>query len=147
MDAVLRAAAVYVMVLVLFRLAGRRALVDLTAFDFVLLLVIGEATQQALLGDDYSVTNAFLVVGTLIGIDILLGGFKRRWPRLSKYIDGMPMIVVENGRPLEERMRRARISIDDVLHSARESQGLERVDQIKFAILEISGGITIIPRD
>jgi uncharacterized membrane protein YcaP (DUF421 family) len=59
----------------------------------------------------------------------------------------MPMVIVENGQPLLQRMRRARVSLDDVMMSARESQGIERLDQIKFAVLEVSGGISIIPRE
>jgi uncharacterized membrane protein YcaP (DUF421 family) len=146
MDAVLRATALYIILLILIRLAGRRTLANLTNFDFILLLIIGEASQQALLGDDLSLTNAFLVVGVLITLNVAFGFFKERWPLFAKVMDGVPMIIVEDGRPLEERMRRARISIDDVQHAARSAQGLERLDQVKYAILEVSGGITIIPK-
>ena len=147
MDALLRSAAIYLFLLVVFRLAGRRALAQMTPFDLVLLLIIGEATQQALLGDDFSVTNAFLVISTLVVLDIFFGVLKGQFPALAKIADGAPTIIVENGRPLEGRMRRARVSVDDVLQSARESHGLERLEQIKFAVLEISGGISIIPKN
>lgn len=146
MDALLRATAIYLFLLVLFRLAGRRSLSEMTAFDFVLLLIIGEATQQALLGDDFSVTNAFLVIATLITLDIGFAVLKQRYPGLVKLADGVPMVIVENGTPLEARMRRARISVDDVLQSARETHGLESLEQVRFAVLEISGGISIIPK-
>ena len=147
MDAVLRAAAIYFFVLLLFRIAGRRTLASMTSFDFVLLLIIGEATQQALLGDDFSVTNAFIVIVTLIFVDIVLSLLKERSPTLAKAMDGVPLIVVENGRPLQERMQRARIDEDDVMQSARSTHGLERMDQIKFAVLEIGGSISIVPKD
>lgn len=146
MESVLRPAGLYIAILILFRLAGRRTLAELTAFDFVLLLIIGEATQQALLGDDFSITNAVIVVTTLIAMDIAFSILKRRAPLLRKIIDGVPMVVVENGRPLEERMRRARIDEADIMETARKQQGVERLDQIKYAILEISGGITVIPK-
>ena len=146
MDAVLRALAVYVFLLVLFRISGRRTLSEVTTFDFVLLLIIGEATQQALLGDDFSMTNAFIVIATLVMIDIGLSLFKGRVPFSSKIIDGVPMIIVENGMPLRERMKRARFDKDDVLERARQSHGLERLDQIKYAVLEVSGSISIIPK-
>ena len=94
MDAVLRGAAIYLFLLVLFRIAGRRTFSEMTSFDFVLLLVIGEATQQALLGDDFSVTNAFIVIITLIGIDILFSMLKNHLPWLDKVVEGQPMIVV-----------------------------------------------------
>jgi uncharacterized membrane protein YcaP (DUF421 family) len=146
-DTVLRAAAVYIVVLLVLRLAGRRTVAEMTPFDLVLLLIIGDATQQALLGDDFSLTTAFLVVATLIVLDILLSLLKERFASLAKLIDGVPMVIVENGQPLRERMRRARVSMDDVMLSARESQGIERLEEIKFAVLEVSGGISVIPRE
>jgi uncharacterized membrane protein YcaP (DUF421 family) len=146
MDSVLRGAAIFFFLLVLFRLAGKRTLSDVTTFDFVMLLIIGEATQQALLGEDFSLTNAFLVILTLIGLDIAISLWQQRWPRLSKWIEGVPLVIVEDGRPLHERMKRARVSEEDVLTAARERQGLARMDQIRYAVLERSGGISIIPR-
>lgn len=146
MDSVLRAAAIYLVVLVVFRLAGRRTLSELTTFDFVLLLIIGEATQQALLGDDFSIVNAMVVIVSLVVFDIALSLLKNKSRWLSKLIDGEPMIIVEHGQVLERRIRKARIDEGDILEAARHSLGLERIDQIKFAILEKDGKISIIPR-
>jgi len=146
MDSVLRAAAIYLVVLVVFRLAGRRTLSELTTFDFVLLLIIGEATQQALLGDDFSIVNAMVVIVSLVVFDISLSLLKNKSRWLSKLIDGEPMIIVEHDQVLESRIRKARIDEGDILEAARHSQGLERIDQIKFAILEKDGKISIIPR-
>lgn len=146
MDAVLRTATIYLFLLVLFRLAGKRTLGEVTPFEFVLLLIIGEATQQGLLGDDVSVTNALLVVTTFIAIDIGLGLLKHRLPSLERAVEGTPVVVFAEGKPLQERMDRARIDESDILAAAREKQGLERLDQVKFAVLERSGGISIIPR-
>jgi len=145
MESVLRAAALYAFLLVLFRITGRRALSEITTFDFVLLLVIGEATQQALLGDDFSVINAFVVIATLVLIDILLSLFKERSPRVGRFLDGVPLIVVEYGKPLTERLRKARLTEADILEAARQSQGLERLEQIRFAVLEKNGQISVIP--
>jgi uncharacterized membrane protein YcaP (DUF421 family) len=145
MDAVLRAVAIYGFLLVIFRISGRRTLADITTFDFILLLIIGEATQQAMLGDDFSLTTAFVVITTLIVVDVLLSLLKRTLPRFGKAVDGVPMILVENGRPLQERMKKARIDERDIMQSARQTQGLERMDQIRYAVLEISGTISIIP--
>jgi len=146
MDTVLRAAAVYVALLVIFRVAGRRTLAQVTTFDFVLLLIISEATQNALVGDDFSVTTAILAILTLVGLDIGSSLLKRDFRFFDKMIDGVPTILVENGRALSERLSRARLSEDDVLEAARHAQGLERLDQIKYAVLEVNGGITIIPK-
>ena len=147
MDAILRAAAIYGVMLLIFRIAGRRTLSEATTFDFVLLLIIGESTQQALLGDDFSVTNGVIVIITLVAMDVGLSFVKGHFPKVEKLVDGVPMVVVENGRPLTARMARARIDIDDVLEAARFTRGLERLDQIKYAVLEVSGGISIIPRE
>lgn len=146
MDAVLRTATIYLFLLVLFRLAGKRTLGEVTPFEFVLLLIIGEATQQDLLGDDFSVTNALLVVTTFIVIDIALGLFKQRSHWLERAVEGTPVVVFADGEPIRDRMNRARIDEADILEAARVKQGLESLQQVKFAVLERSGGISIIPR-
>ena len=112
----------------------------------MLLLIISEATQQALLGDDFSVANAVVVILSLVGFDIALSLLKQRFPRLDRWIDDVPLVIVEDGRPIKERMAKARVDESDVLTSARALQGLERMDQIKYAVLERSGGISIIPK-
>lgn len=145
MDTVVRSFAIYVVLWAVLRLSGRRTLGELTAFDFILLLIIGGATQRALLGQDYSVTNALLVVVTLVFADVMLSLLQREFPPLSKVINGEPMIIVDQGRPLEKRLRRARLTAEQVLESARHLHGLERMEDIKFAIFEANGKISIIP--
>lgn len=146
MDAVLRATVIYLFLLLVFRIAGERTLASLTTFDFVLLLIIAEATQQGLIGDDFSVTKSLLLVSTLVALDIGLSLLKERWQGLDKALEGVPLVIVEDGRVLEERMRRARVDVSDVLQAAREKQGLESMSQIKYAVLERTGEISIIPR-
>jgi uncharacterized membrane protein YcaP (DUF421 family) len=145
MESVLRAAAIYLFLLVVFRISGRRTLSEMTAFDFVLLLIIGEATQQALLGQDYSLTNAALVIMTLLIVDIVISLLKVRSERLDKLIDGVPTVIVHRGRALNDRMRKARVTEGDVMEAARRLRGVERLDQIKYALIEVSGGITVVP--
>lgn len=145
MDAVLRATAIYLALLVLFKIAGRRTLADISNFDLLLLLIIGEATQQALLGDDFSLTNALIVIVTLIAIDVGLSFVKLRFARIDMLIEGTSTLIVEDGRPLKKRLREARLREEDILLTARQSQGLERMNQIKYAILEKNGKISIIP--
>jgi uncharacterized membrane protein YcaP (DUF421 family) len=145
-DSVLRAVAVYLFLMVLFRVAGRRTLSEMTNFDLVLLLIVSEATQNAMIGEDYSLTNGFLVILTLIGLDIGLSLFKGRMPRVDRWLEGVPTVIVEDGRPLKDLMERARVDESDVLAAARALQGLERMDQIKYAVLERNGGISIIPK-
>jgi len=147
MESVLRAAAVYLALLVLFRIAGKRTLADITNFDFVLLLIIGEAAQQALIGEDFSLTNAVLVVATLILIDIGLGYVKERSAALDKLLEGMPVVLLENGEPIEQHLKKSRVNVSDVLAAARELQGLERLEDIKYAVLERNGKISIVPAE
>ena len=147
MDAVLRAATVYVVLLLVFRIAGRRTLAEMTPFDLVLVFIIGEATQQALLGQDFSITNAVLVIVTLLFLDIIMSLAKDRSRTVEKLIDGVPTIMVADGQPLTERMRKARVDEQDVMEAARRLHGIERLDQIKYAVLEVSGGISVIPRE
>jgi uncharacterized membrane protein YcaP (DUF421 family) len=146
MDAIVRGLAVYLFLLILFRIAGRRTLGNITNFDFVLLLIISEATQNAMIGNDYSVTNGFLVILTLVGLDIVFSFMKQRFPAMERYVDGLPLVLVDQGRPLKELMTRARVDEQDILASAREKHGLERMEQIKYAILETNGMISIIPK-
>lgn len=145
MDSVIRAASVYLILMVLFRIMGTRALAQITTFDFILLLIISETTQQAMVGQDFSLTNAFLAIVTLVMLDLGLSLLKNKFPNLEKWLEGLPLVIVENGVPLKERMEKARVDESDVLAAARETQGLERMEQIKYAVLERSGGISIIP--
>ena len=147
MDTVIRAFAIYFFLLVVFRIAGKRALVQITTFDFVLLLIIGEATQQALIGNDFSITTAWILIATLVGIDIAISLLKERFKKLERLVDGVPLVLVSNGELLRDRMEKSRVDEGDILGAARELQGLERLDQIKYAVLERSGTITIIPKE
>jgi uncharacterized membrane protein YcaP (DUF421 family) len=147
MDSVVKALAVYVVLWMFVRVSGRRTLAELSPFDFVLFLIIGGATQRALVGQDYSLINAFVVVATLIVTDVCVGYLERGFPTIKKIIRGGPTILVEQGEMLTGRMRRARVSPEDIMEHARLLHGLETVEQIKYAILEASGKISIIPRD
>lgn len=147
MDAVLRAAVMFAILMVIFRVTGKRTLAQITTFDFVLLLVIGEATQQALLGDDFSITVAVLVIITLLLMDGGLDYIQQKFPRVEPFLDDVPLVLVEQGSTIEKHLREARVSPDDILEAARDKQGLERMDQIKYAVLERTGSISIIPKE
>jgi uncharacterized membrane protein YcaP (DUF421 family) len=146
MESVIRAAVVYVVLLVLFRIAGKRSLAEITSFDLVLLLIISEATQQAMIDNDNSMTNSLLLVSTLIGMNILLSVVTKRWKSFDKLVEDVPLVILKNGEPIRERMRKERVDEDDIMEAARASEGLERLDQIKYAILERTGHITIVPK-
>ena len=146
METIIRGFVIYVTLLVIFRVAGKRALSQATTFDLALLLIISETVQQALVGEDFSIATAILLIVTLVGMDILLSLLKLRSPRLDRIIDSMPLVIVEQGKPIKDLMEKSRIDEADVLAAARELQGLERMDQIKYAVLERGGTISIIPQ-
>jgi uncharacterized membrane protein YcaP (DUF421 family) len=146
MDAVIRAASIYLFLLAVFRLYGRRTLGQITTFDFVLLLIISEATQQAMIGQDYSLTNAALVILTLFALDQLLSMWKHRSPRATAVLEGMPLVLVDNGHVVKRVMDSVQLDESDILAAARQSHGLQRLDQIQYAVLEINGSISVIPR-
>jgi uncharacterized membrane protein YcaP (DUF421 family) len=146
MDIVVRGLIIYFVLLLIFRISGKRSLAQITTFDFVLLLIIGEATQQALLGEDFSVTRALLLIVVLVVADIGISLWKQHSKVVEKLVDGVPLVIVEDGKPLRERLDRERIDEGDILAAARELQGLERIEQIKYAVLERSGAISIIPK-
>ena len=147
MNPVIKGAVVYLFLLIIFRIMGRRSMAEITTFDFVLLLIIGEATQQALLGDDYSITNALVVIIVLVGVDLLLTFVKGKFEIFDKMIEGAPLILVDKGVMLKVRMKKAGIEEDDILEAARVLHGLEEMKQIKYAVLERDGNISIIPAD
>jgi uncharacterized membrane protein YcaP (DUF421 family) len=147
MDPLVRVAVMYAFLMLVFRVAGKRTLAETTPFDLLMMLIISETTQQAMVGEDHSMTHAFLLISSFVAIDITLSLIKQRSQTVARVLEDVPVILVENGRVLKERMDRSRVDEEDLLEAAREMQGLERLDQIKYAVLERSGQISIIPRD
>lgn len=145
MEFIIRAVFLYIFILIIFRMSGKRTLSEMTTFDFVLLLIIGEATQQALLSHDNSLINAMIVVSTLISLDVLFSIISLRWDLFNKVANGVPVVILENGKPILDRMTKERVEVDDILEAARRMQGLESLEQVKYAVLEKDGNISIIP--
>jgi uncharacterized membrane protein YcaP (DUF421 family) len=146
MESVIKSAIVFLVLWLVIRASGRRTLGQLTVFDFILFLIIGGVAQRALTAQDYSLTHAFLIIATFVVIDVLVSLIERDVPTVASILKGLPTVVVENGRVLSSRLRRARLTEDDVLQAARRLHGLETMNEIKFAIFEASGEISIIPR-
>lgn len=145
MNPVLRAVAVYLFVYIIFRILGKRSLAEITTFDFVLLLIISETTTDALIGEDYSLLACFIMVSTLVGLDYALSLMKGKWKWFQVASEGAPLVIVHKGKPLKKRMDKSKVDEGDVLEAARLIHGLERMDQIKYAVLEKDGSISIIP--
>jgi uncharacterized membrane protein YcaP (DUF421 family) len=147
MDTIVRALVIYFVLLVIFRIAGKRSLAQITTFDLVLALIVGETVEGALVGDDQSLTNAVLLVLTLVGVDLVTALVKQRFPLLARVLEGLPVLVVENGSPHPDRLDRERIDRADILEAARQQQGLGRMEQIDYAVVEPNGEISVIPKE
>ncbi|OLY94004.1 Protein of unknown function [Cnuella takakiae] len=147
MNPVIRAIVIYLFLLIVFRFMGKRSLASTTTFDFVVLLIISEVIQNALVGEDYSLTNGLLLIATLMGMDVILSLVKSKFKKFDQVAEGVPLIIVEQGKPLYERMQKTGVEIDDIMQAARMLQGLERMDQIRYAVLEKDGSISIIPQN
>lgn len=146
MESVLRGAALYLMLLLIMRISGRRTMAQMTPFDFVLLLIIAETTEQALMGEDFSITNAAVLITTLVMIDIGLSYLKELSPTFSKLLDGTPTVLIRDGELDRHALKRSRMDEDDIMVSARHAQGLEKMSDIKHAVLEVDSGISIVPK-
>jgi uncharacterized membrane protein YcaP (DUF421 family) len=147
MNPVIRGLIIYLFLMLVFRLSGKRTLAQTTPFEFVLLLIISEVTQQALVGEDYSITTSLILITTLIGVDLLFSLIKQKWKGFEEIAEGSPLIVAADGKLLKNRAGKSRVSEEDILEAARNLHGLERLDQIKYAVLELDGTISIIPNE
>jgi uncharacterized membrane protein YcaP (DUF421 family) len=145
MDLVLRAIVVFTFVLVLTRVIGKRELSSLQPFDLVLLIVLGDALQQGLTQDDYSLTGAILVVSTIALLQVLVSWISFRFPKSRPILEGEPIIVVHDGDVIERNLARERLTVDDIAEEARKQQ-IAHLSDVKFAILETSGSISFIQR-
>lgn len=146
MEPILRATVVYFLLLLILRISGKRSLASITTFDLVLVLIIAEASQQALVGDDFSITTAGLVIATLVVIDIGLSLLSRRFEGLEKVLDSTPLLLVNDGELVRDHLAKERVTEQDILEMGRDRHGLERLDQVRYAVLERGGHITIVPR-
>jgi uncharacterized membrane protein YcaP (DUF421 family) len=145
MDLFFRAVVIFAFVFVLMRVVGRRELSGLEPFDLILLVVIGDSVQQALTQDDYSVTGAIIVVGTIAGLSVLVSWIGFRVPRLRPVLEGEPIVLVEDGKPILRNLKRERIALEELLEEARSAQ-MESLDDVKWAVLETSGNISFIKK-
>jgi len=144
-DIVFRSVALFLFVYVVMRVSGRRELSSLTAIDLVLIIVVGDLIQQGVTQEDTSVTGAMLAVGT-IGVWILLFSWlSYRFRPMRKVIEGVPVVVVRDGRPVDAALKLERVTLEEVLESAR-NQGIGNLRDISVAILEPSGQFSFLKR-
>ena len=148
MDLVVRAVVIYFVLLLLLRVAGKRQFSEMTTFDLVLLLIVSEAISQPIFGssEEYSLTGAVILVSTLVAIDILLSHAKRWIQPLDDVLESVPVLLIDDGQIIETNLEHERLASEDILEAARAQFGIERMSQVKYAILERNGSISVIPR-
>jgi uncharacterized membrane protein YcaP (DUF421 family) len=145
MDLVIRAAVAFLFVYFLTRVIGRRELSTMQPFDLIMLVMIGDLVQQGVTQNDFSVTGALLVGGTITLLTVAVSYTSFRFPRLRPVLDGEPVIVVEDGKPIERNLRRNRITLEELAAAARQN-GVDSIDGVRWAVLETNGRISFIPK-
>jgi uncharacterized membrane protein YcaP (DUF421 family) len=143
MDIVVRAACVFVFVWLVLRALGKRELGELTAFELVLLFVIGDLVQQSITQNDTSITAAVLAISTITMLIVVQSYAVFRWKRSRPVLEGSPVVIVHDGEPVEPVLRRQRMSEEEVYEAARE-QGIADLADVRIAILENSGKVSFI---
>jgi uncharacterized membrane protein YcaP (DUF421 family) len=143
MEIVIRAVVMFLFILVITRAMGKKELSQLTAFELILLITMGDLIQQGVTQEDQSITGAVLAVGTMALLVVILSAVQYRWSRTRNVIRGLPVVVLRNGRPVEEALRLERLRLEEIKEGARE-QGITDLADVKLAILEPDGKLSFI---
>jgi uncharacterized membrane protein YcaP (DUF421 family) len=146
MEIVLRALVVFLFLWVITRAVGRSTLGELSTFELLLYVTMGDLVQQGVTQQDYSVTGAVLAVGTFALLTVMLSWTQWRFPRARDLIAGRPTLVIDDGELVEANLRRQRLSVADLLVAARE-QGIRRTAEIEYAVLEADGRISFFTHE
>jgi uncharacterized membrane protein YcaP (DUF421 family) len=144
MDLVIRAAVVFFFIYLVTRVAGKRELSSMEPFDLILLVVMGDLVQQSITQSDYSVTGALIVISTITLLTVLVSWVNWRFRSLRSVLEGQPVVLVENGKLIEQNMKRERITVEDIESEGRQQQVTDIAD-MRWALLETSGRISVIP--
>ena len=143
MDLVLRALVIYALVFAFTRALGRRELATLQPFDFILLVVIGDLIQSGVTQSDMSITGVLITVSTIGILQVAISYLSFRFRKMRPFLQGEPIVLVENGQVIGRNMRRERLTTDDLAEKARMNE-IESIDQVKWAVLETNGDISFI---
>lgn len=146
MDIVLRATAMFAFLYILIRLLGKRELGQMTPFELVLLIVMGDLIQQGVTHNDFSLTGGLLAISTFAFWTLVLSWTTYLFPKAKDLLDGTPRVIVRDGELIEENMRRDRLTRDEVLSEMRLA-GIGRLSEVAWAILEPQGKISFIAMD
>ncbi|MGN6254805.1 MAG: DUF421 domain-containing protein [Solirubrobacterales bacterium] len=145
MDIVIRAAVVFAFIYLLTRMLGRRELSSMEPFDIILLVLIGDLVQNGVTQSDYSVTGALLAITTIALLTVLVSWTSFRFRRLRPILAGEPIVLVEDGEPIEANLRRQRLTVEEIESEARLNQ-IESLGEVRWAILETNGQISFVQK-
>jgi uncharacterized membrane protein YcaP (DUF421 family) len=145
METVLRAVLIYIVLFIILRMSDKRTIQESTPFGLILILLISTSVADAMKDDDKSITNAIMQAITLIALHTLMSSFKLGSRKVEKVMGDIPTLLVENGKLREDKMKQSRVTRDNILEAARSKEVL-RIEDIKYAILEINGTICVIPK-
>ncbi|MCF6377889.1 DUF421 domain-containing protein [Nocardioides KLBMP 9356] len=146
MEIVVRALVLFAFLWIVTRAVGRATLGELSTFELLLYVTMGDLVQQGVTQQDYSITSAVLAVGTFALLTVALSWLQWRYPRVRPVVTGRPLLVVEDGRLVEDAMRAQRLATADLLVAARE-QGIRHTSQIEYAVLESDGKLSFFTYD
>jgi uncharacterized membrane protein YcaP (DUF421 family) len=145
-DVALRTAIVYIFLVVAIRISGKREVGQMSVLELVVILIMSDAVQNSMVGENVSIWGGLVAVTILLTLDFALRSLSLRWPRIRKAIQGEPRLLVRDGKILDGALREEDISQDEV-EAAVRAHGIERVDQVALAVLETDGSISVIPMD
>ncbi len=141
---ILRTVVVYLMILIGLRLTGKREIGQMTVFDLVLLLLIANAVQNAMVGPDTSLTGGVLAALVLLAINTIVARLRLRWPWLRRLIQGSPTLLILHGEVIRAHLRREGLD-EETLESALREHGVADLNDVEMAVLEIDGSISVVP--
>ncbi len=145
MDLFFRAVFVFAFIYFLTRVMGKRELASMQPFDLILLVIVGDAMQQGLTQDDYSLTGGVIVISTIALLQIFVSYISFRFKRTRPILEGEPLIIIERGKVLEKNMHRERLTFEDLYAQLRANK-ITSIADVEWAVLETSGTITVIPK-
>jgi uncharacterized membrane protein YcaP (DUF421 family) len=144
-DIALRALVLYAFIVFVMRVIGRRELSSMTPFDLILLIILGDAIQQGLTQDDYSVTGALIAVSSIATLQVLTSYLSFRSERARKVLEGLPIVLVDRGKLVEENLDRERMTADEVAAEMRAHE-IGSLDEVEWATLESNGSVSFIKK-
>jgi uncharacterized membrane protein YcaP (DUF421 family) len=140
-----RSVVVYVVVLAGLRLGGRREIGQLTPFDLVVILLVANAVQNAMVGSDTSLQGGLVAAASLLALNAVVARARLRSPRLRQLVEGVPVVLIQHGEWVQENMHREGLTEDEVLAAVREHGEVGAVEHVSLAVLETDGSVSVVP--